>query len=95
MGCVESLKYEILLKHCSFKEASEWIKANCAESFEVRPGTKVFDVYVIGVPPILIGINGTQICFPYTKPCHGTFLLRVEDGNEAERIRRMASAKKR
>lgn len=95
MGCVESLKYEIILKHCSSRETGEWIKKNCAESLEVRPGTKVFDLYIIGVPPVFIGIDGDRVCFPYTKPCHGTFLLRVEDRSEAERLRRMASAKKR
>ncbi|HUW85601.1 MAG TPA: DUF1894 domain-containing protein, partial [Methanoregula sp.] len=40
-----------------------------------------------GIPPIAIGLEGDFIIFPYTKPCHGTFLLRVEDTVEAARLR--------
>jgi len=33
------------------------------------------------------------IIFPYTKPCYGTFLMKVEDPEEAEKIR-LSTAKK-
>jgi hypothetical protein len=39
------------------------------------------------VPPIAIGLDRDFIIFPYTKPCHGTFLLRMEDTAEAARLR--------
>lgn len=92
MGCVENLNYEILVRDASFKESRDYIKKNFHESIDVDPGFKVFDVYVIGVPPIAIGLDGNFVIFPYTKPCHGTFLLRVEDADEAARLR--ACAKK-
>ena len=87
MGCVESMNYEILLRDASFKESREYIRSNFKESIHVQPGFKIFDVYVIGLPPIAIGLDGDFVIFPYTKPCHGTFLLRVEDSEEAARLR--------
>jgi hypothetical protein len=87
MGCVESLNYEIVLRDATFKESRDYIKAHFTEFIDVQPGFKVFDTHVIGLPPIAIGFEGNFIIFPYTKPCHGTFLLRVEDAGEAARLR--------
>jgi len=87
MGCVESMNYEIVLRDATFKESREFIKNQFREYREVQPGFKVFDVHVIGLPPVAIGLDGDFVIFPYTKPCHGTFLLRVEDRKEAERLR--------
>jgi hypothetical protein len=89
MGCVESMNYEILLRNGSFKECREYVKKNFAEFIDVQPGFKIFDVYIIGVPPITIGLEGDFVIFPYTKPCHGTFLLRVNDPDEAKRLRKL------
>ncbi|NYT06427.1 MAG: DUF1894 domain-containing protein [Methanomicrobiales archaeon] len=90
MGCIESMKHEIIARQISFTEASSYIRSNTAEVYEVPPGFKIFDVYIIGIPPILLGIDGTVITFPYTKPCHGTFLLRIDSPEEAGRIRAAA-----
>ena len=87
MGCVESMNYEIVLRDASFKESCDYIKKTYAEFREVQPGFKVFDTHVIGLPPIAIGLDGDFVIFPFTKPCHGTFLLRVEDKDEAARLR--------
>jgi hypothetical protein len=87
LGCIEKLKYEIVLSQCSFKEARDFVKRNFKELYEVPPGYKIFDVFVIGVPPIYIGIDGDRVVFPYTKPCYGTFLLRIESKEEVERLR--------
>jgi len=87
MGCVESMNYEILLRDGSFKECREYIRKNFTEFIDVQPGFKIFDIYIIGVPPIAVGLDGDFVIFPYTKPCHGTFLLRVNDPDEAQRLR--------
>jgi hypothetical protein len=87
MGCIESLPYEVLMRGGSFKECRDYIKKHFSESLEVQPGYKIFDTHIIGVPPISIGIDGDFVIFPFTKPCHGTFLLRVEDKAEANRLR--------
>jgi hypothetical protein len=81
------MNYEIVLRDATFKESREYIKSRFGESIDVPPGFRIFDVHVIGLPPISIGLDGDFVVFPYTKPCHGTFLLRVEDKNEAARLR--------
>jgi hypothetical protein len=93
MGCIESIKYEIILRDASFRECMEYIRANCREYIDVDPGFKIFDKHIIGVPPISIGFEGDVIIFPFTKPCYGTFLMKIEDHDEAERIRRFAVKK--
>jgi len=88
MGCIESLPYEVILRGGSFRECRDYIKNHFKESLEVQPGFKIFDTHIIGVPPIAIGLDGDFVIFPFTKPCHGTFLLRVEDPAEADRLRK-------
>jgi hypothetical protein len=80
MGCVESMDYEIVLRDATFKESRDYIKKTYPEFRDVEPGFKVFDTHVIG-------LEGDFVIFPFTKPCHGTFLLRVEDKDEAARLR--------
>jgi hypothetical protein len=82
------MKYEILKRQISFREAAEYVRKNCREYYEVPPGFKLFDIHIIGVPPILVGIDGPLITFPYTKPCHGTFLLRLSGESEVARIKK-------
>jgi hypothetical protein len=60
------------------------------EVYEVKPGFKIFDKAMIGIPPVRIGLDGDVVTFPFTKPCHGTFLLRVSDAAEADMVRRKA-----
>jgi hypothetical protein len=93
VGCIESLKYEIILRDASFRECREYIRANYKEYVDVEPGFKIFDKHIIGVPPISIGFEGDVIIFPFTKPCYGTFLMKVEDHDEAERIRKFSTKK--
>ncbi|MDD1661542.1 MAG: DUF1894 domain-containing protein [Methanomicrobiales archaeon] len=88
MGCIEELKYETLLTHASFKECREYVKEHFKELYEVEPGFKIFDSYIIGIPPILVAVEGDFVVFPYTKPCHGTFLLRIECPEEVDRLRK-------
>lgn len=87
MGCIESLPYEVVLRGSSFRESRDYILKNFKEYRTVQPGARIFDTHIIGIPPITIGLDGDYIIFPFTKPCHGTFLLRVQDAKEAERIR--------
>lgn len=87
MGCLEALKPEIILSQASFKEAREYIKKNVREYYEVEPGYKIHDVHIIGVPPLYVGVEGDDLIFPYTKPCHGTFVVKVPGGEEIARLR--------
>ena len=92
MGCLESLPYEVLLAKISFKEAREFL-ARFPEKYDVEPGYKMFDVRIIGVPPIRVAVDGDAVLFPFTKPCHGTFLIRVPDGREE--IEKLRARKKK
>jgi hypothetical protein len=88
MGCIESLKYEIILRNASFKECRDHIREHYKEFRELPIGGKIFDSYIIGQPPVLIGLDGDDVILPYTKPCHGTFLLRIPSAEEAARLRK-------
>jgi len=96
MGCIENLKYEMILPlGASFKECREFVEKHYTEVWYVDPGYKLFDEYIIGLPPIALGIEeGSKVIFPYTKPCHGTYLLRIEGTDEAARVRKTARKKK-
>jgi len=39
------------------------------------------------VPPLYVGIEGENIVFPYTKPCHGTFVVKIPGSDEIARLR--------
>lgn len=88
MGCIESLPYDVIMRGGSFKECRDYVRKQFREFLDVQPGFKIFDTHIIGVPPISIGLDGDFVIFPFTKPCHGTFLLRVEDKAEADRLRK-------
>jgi hypothetical protein len=88
MGCIDEMNYEILLPNSGFKECADYIKKNFKEIYYVPPGFKIFDNYLVGLPPIPLAIDGSDIIMPYVKPCHGCFVLRVPGGGEVERMRK-------
>lgn len=95
MSCIEQMKYTILLERISFKEAREYIEKNSDEVYYVSPGYKIFkDYYIIGVPPIAVGAKGNALIFPYTKPCHGSFVLSIENEDSIKEINRLREAGK-
>ena len=81
------MDYEIILSNISFKEGRDYIKNNIKEVYEVKPGYKLFGIYLIGIPPIFVGIEGDYVIFPYIKPCHGAFVLKMKGVEELERLR--------
>lgn len=95
MSCIEQMKYTILLQRISFKEAREYIEKNSEEVYYVSPGYKIFkDYYIIGVPPIAVGAKGNALIFPYTKPCHGSFVLSIENEDSIKEINRLREIEK-
>ncbi len=87
MACIEDMNKEILIRGASFAEAREYVEAHCKEIYYLNPGFKLLEKAVIGIPPIAIGTDGDFLILPYTKPCYGTFLLRVECPDEIVRLR--------
>jgi len=70
-------------------EAQDYFEKNSDEVYYVEPGYKLFkDYYIIGVPPIAMGVKGKELLFTYVKPCHGCFVLRVPGKEEVEMFRR-------
>lgn len=95
MSCIEQMKYTIHLQKISFKEAREYIEKNSEEVYYVSPGYKIFkDYYIIGIPPIAMGVKGNALVFPYTKPCHGSFVLSIDDEDSIKEINRLREAEK-
>jgi len=90
MSCIEQMKYTIHLQKTSFKEAREYIEKNSDEVYYVSPGYKIFkDYYIIGIPPIAMGAKGNALIFPYTKPCHGSFVLSIDNEDSIKEIDRL------
>ena len=90
MSCIEQKKYKILLEKTTFKESREYIEKNSDEIYYVPPGYKIFnDYYVIGIPPIALGAKSNALFFTYTKPCHGTFVLTIDDEESKKEINRL------
>jgi hypothetical protein len=82
------MKYKLHLERTSFKEAREYVEKNSDEVYYVQPGYKIFkDYYLIGVPPVAMGVKGKELLFPYVKPCHGTFVMSIESEEEINRLR--------
>lgn len=95
MSCIEQMKYTIHLQKISFKEAREYIEKNSEEVYYVSPGYKIFkDYYIIGIPPIAMGVKGNALVFPYTKPCHGSFVLSIDDEDSIKEINRLREVEK-
>lgn len=82
------MNYEILLPSSSFKECADFIKKNFKEIYYVDAGFRIFDNYLIGVPPIPIAVEGDYIILPYVKPCHGSFVLRIPGKEEVVKLRK-------
>ncbi|MDF1558256.1 MAG: DUF1894 domain-containing protein [ANME-2 cluster archaeon] len=91
MGCIDEMKYELLLSKVTFKECASYLRSNYKELYIVPPGYHMFDVFIIGVPPIYVGVDGENIIFPYTKPCHGTFVLRINSTEEIKKLKKTVS----
>ena len=95
MSCIEQMKYTILLERISFKEAREYIEKNSDEVYYVSPGYKIFkDYYIIGIPPVAVGSKGDALVFTYTKPCHGSFVLSIDNEDSIKEINRLRESEK-
>ncbi|MDD4163049.1 MAG: DUF1894 domain-containing protein [Methanothrix sp.] len=88
MSCIEQMKYKLYLERTTFKDARQYIEKNSEEVYYVDPGYKILkDYYIIGVPPVAIGVRGKEILFTYVKPCHGTFVMGIDSEEEITRLR--------
>ncbi len=93
MSCndqIDKIKHEILLERVTFKEARKFIEKNSDEVYHVQPGYRLFhDCYLVGVPPIALGIKGSDLIFPLVRPRLGTFVIRARADEEVRRLKEM------
>ncbi len=87
MACLDEFEYETLLKGVSFKEARRFIEQNSEEVYYVEPGYKIFGkCYLIGSPPIPLGVNGDDLLIPLVKPRFGTLVIKISSEDETRRL---------
>ncbi len=95
MSCndqIDKIKHEVLLERVTFREAREFIEKNSDEVYHVLPGYRLFhDCYLVGVPPIALGIKGSDLIFPLVRPRLGTFVIKARDDEEVRRLKEMGS----
>jgi len=95
MGCLEDLPYDVILSNISITEASKHLE-QYSEYYDVESGFKIAGVRLIGNPTVRIAIDGDTLIFPFTKPCLGTFLVRVNlAGEEIESLRNSINKKRK
>ncbi|NIA02916.1 MAG: DUF1894 domain-containing protein [Nitrospirae bacterium] len=92
MVCIDELNYEILLSKSTYKDCSKFIRSKYKETYIVEPGFKIFNAFIIGVPPIYVAVLDDTVVFPYTKPCYGTFVLSIENAEAALKLRNMSKS---
>jgi hypothetical protein len=91
MGCLNDYDYDILLSHKTYKESEEFIRARYWETYYVEPGYTVLNLRILGADhvPIAVEDNTNNLILPYTKPCMGTFVVRIKNvPDEIARIRK-------
>ncbi len=85
---VDEIDHEVILERATFVEAREFIEKNSDEVYHVLPGYRLFhDCYLVGVPPIALGIKGSDLIFPIVKPRLGTFVVKARADEEVKRLK--------
>lgn len=93
MACLNDYNYDILLAHETYKESEKFIRANPKfwETYYVEPGYSVLGLRILGdkFVPVAVEEGTNNLILPYTKPCMGTFVVRIINvPDEVERIRK-------
>lgn len=90
MACLQDFDYDILLSHVTYKMSEQFILSKYWETYYVRPGYNVLGLRILGdeYVPIAVEDNTNNLIMPYTKPCMGTFVVRIKNvPEEVERVR--------
>lgn len=91
MACLNDYDYDILLSHQTYKVSEQFILSKYWETYYVEPGYTVLGLRILGdeYVPIAIEDNTDNLIIPYTKPCMGTFVVRIKHvPEEVARIRK-------
>jgi len=91
MACLNDYDYDILLSHTTYAMGEKFILAKYWETYYVEPGYTVLGLRILGSEyvPIAVEDNTNNLVLPYTKPCMGTFVVRIKNvPEEVDRIRK-------
>jgi hypothetical protein len=91
MACLNDFDYDVLLSHQTYAESEKFIRERYWETYYVEPGFTVLGLRLLGADhvPVAIEDNTDNIILPYTKPCMGTFVVRIKHAKEEiERLRK-------
>jgi len=70
------------------------ISKKFGEVYYVDPGYKIFnDYYIIGVPPVAMGVSRKGIALHLRQACHGTFVMGIDSEEEIARLRQREAEK--
>ena len=91
MTCLQDYDHDILLSHQTYKVSEQFILSKYWETYYVEPGYSVLGLRILGSDyvPIAVEDDTNNLIIPYTKPCMGTFVVRIKNvPEEVERIRK-------
>lgn len=87
MACLDQFEYEVLLKGVSFSEARRFIEDNSEKVYYVKRGYKIFQkYYLIGKPPIPLGVHDIYLLLPLVKPRLGTSVIKIQAEEEVKQL---------
>ena len=93
MACLNDYKYDILLSHKTYSESEEFIRSKFWETYYFEPGFNVLGLRLLGETHVPVAVEDNTddtLIFPYTKPCMGTFVIRI--GGIPEEVTRVRSS---
>ena len=91
MACLNDYDHDILLSHTTYKVGEQFILDKYWETYYVEPGYSVLGLRILGSDyvPIAVEDDTNNLIVPYTKPCMGTFVVRIKNvPEEVDRIRK-------
>ncbi len=91
MACLNDYNFDILMQNVTYQEAEKYIRSKYWETYYVEPGYSVLGLRILGSDfvPVAVEEETNNLILPYTKPCFGTFVVRIINvPEEVVRIRK-------
>lgn len=91
MACLNDYNYEILLSHNNFAQSETFIRSKFWETYYFEPGFTILGLRLLGDGAVPVAVEDNTedtLVFPYTKPCMGTFVIKIKGiPDEVKRVR--------
>ncbi|AAM01626.1 DUF1894 domain-containing protein [Methanopyrus kandleri] len=77
--CLEEREYEILMARRPFDDCARYIESKFGNIVKLQPGEEILPgLRAIGYGKIPVAYGDEWIVLPITKPCHGSFVVKIE-----------------